>query len=207
MLQVVPCTPFFTLFCLIDFLCPTDMPLSEPASRRTRVHTRRIEIQGFMRDDGLLDLDARITDLKDVDYPIASGVRRVGDPVHDLLVRVTIDPGFFIVDVEAVSDWVPYPGGCDTIGPAYRQLIGLNLVRGFRRTVGEMFADVRGCSHLTELLLSLPTAAIQTFATFRRDNEDDGEKPFQLDRCHALETTSETVMRYYPRWYRAPAAE
>jgi hypothetical protein len=47
-----------------------------------------------------------------------------------------------------------------------------------------MFADVRGCSHLTELLFSLPTAAIQTFATFRRDNEDEG-KTFQLDRCHA----------------------
>jgi hypothetical protein len=125
---VVPCTPLFTLFCLIDPFLPTVMPLSEPAPRRTRIHTRKIEIQGFMRDDGLLDLDARITDLKDVDYPIASGIRRVGDPVHDLLVRVTIDPNFFIVDVEAVSDWVPYPGGCDTIGPAYRQLIGLNLV-------------------------------------------------------------------------------
>jgi hypothetical protein len=29
--------------------------------------------------------------------------------------------------------------------------------------------------------------------------------PFQLDRCHALETTSETVRRYYPRWYRGGA--
>lgn len=183
------------------------MPLSEPNCGRARVHTRRIEVQGFLRDDGLFDLDARITDLKEADYQIASGVRRAGDPVHDLLIRVTIDANFVIVDVEAVSDWVPYPGGCDTIGPAYRQLIGLNLVRGFRRTVGEMFADVRGCSHLTELLLSLPTAAIQTFATFRRDNEDDGEKPFQLDRCHALETTSDTVMRYYPRWYRRRDAE
>lgn len=180
------------------------MLLSEPALRRNRVHTRRIEIEGFLRDDGLLDLDARITDLKDVDYPIASGVRRAGDPVHDLLIRVTIDRDFVIIDVEAVSDRVPYPGGCDTIGPVYRQLIGLSLVRGFRRTVAEMFPDVRGCSHLTELLLSLPTAAIQTWATFHRDNEDNGVKPFQLDRCHALETTSETVRRYYAKWYRGP---
>lgn len=178
------------------------MPLSPPVSGRRHVHTRRIEVQGFLRDDGLYDLDARLTDTKAMDYPIASGLRRAGDPVHDLLLRVTIDPEFNVVDVEAVSDWVPYPGGCDTIGPAYRQLIGLNLVRGFRRTVGEMFADVRGCSHITELLLSLPTVAIQTFATFRKENEDTGEKPFQLDRCHALETTSATVMRYYKPWYR-----
>ena len=146
---------------------------------------------------------ASLTDVKDVDYPIASGLRPAGEPVHLMRVRITIDHSFDIVDAEACSDGVPYPGMCDTIGPVYRGLIGLNLVRGFRRTVGEMFADGRGCTHLTEMLLSLPTAAIQTFATFRRDNEDDGVKPFQLDRCHALETSAAAVRAYYPRWYRA----
>jgi hypothetical protein len=181
------------------------MPLPAPQRPRRRVHTRRIEIEGFQRDDGLLELEASLSDVKDIDYPIASGVRRAGDPVHLMKVRVTLDAAFNIIEAEASSDWVPYPGGCDTIGPAYRKLIGLNLVRGFRRTVSEMFADVRGCSHVTELLLSLPTVAIQTFATFRRDNEDTGEKPFQLDRCHALECSSGTVRRYYPKWYRARA--
>ncbi len=158
-----------------------------------------------MRDDGLIDLEAQLTDLKDIDYPLSSGLRKVGEPVHDLFIRVTVDREFTIVDVEASADWVPYPGACQRITPAYRQLIGLNLVRGFRRTVGEMFADVRGCSHLTELLLSLPTMAIQTLATFLRDNDQANEKPFQLDRCHALETTTDTVMRFYPRWYRGDA--
>jgi len=175
-----------------------------PASKipRRRAHTRRIEIQGFLRDDDLLDLDARLTDLKDVDYPLSSGVRKLGDPVHDLFVRVTLDRAFTIVDVEACADWVPYPDACGRITPAYRQLIGLNLVRGFRRTVSEMFGGVRGCSHLTELLMSLPTAAIQTFATFVTEHGTSPEKPFQLDQCHALETTTPTVRRYYPRWYR-----
>lgn len=163
-------------------------------------------MEGFLREDGLFDLEACLRDTKALDYPLASGVRKAGDPVHEMRVRVTIDGEFNIVAAEACSDWVPYPGGCDTIGPAYRRLVGLNLVRGFRRTVGEMFADVRGCSHITELLLSLPTAAIQTFATFRRDNEETVEKPFQLDRCHALECGSETVRRYYPRWYRKEVA-
>lgn len=183
------------------------MPLSMPKVARSRAHLRRIEVEGFLREDGLLELDARLTDLKDRDQPLASGVRKVGDPIHDLLVRVTIDKSFSIIAVEACSDWVPYPGACDTIGPAYRSLVGLNLLRGFRRTVSEMFADVRGCSHLTELLFSLPTAAIQTFATFRRENEDGEEKPFQLDRCHALETSSSTVREYYPRWYRRPVGD
>ena len=163
-----------------------------------------VALLGMVLAEGIraVSLDARLTDVKDQDYEIASGVRKAGDPVHDLRLRVTLDRRFTIIDAVAASDRVPYPGGCDTIAPVYRQLIGLNLVQGFRRTVGEMFADVRGCSHLSELLLSLPTAAIQTYATFKRDNDDTGEKPFQLDRCHALETSSPTVMRYYPRWYR-----
>lgn len=181
------------------------MPLPIPVCARERVHVRRIEVEGYRREDGLLELDASLVDVKDQDYPIASGVRPAGEPVHLMRVRITLDQSFTILAAEACSDRVPYPGDCDTIGPAYQQLVGLNLVRGFRKTVGEMFADVRGCSHLSELLLSLPTAAIQTFATFRRDNEDHGEKPFQLDRCHALETSSAAVQRYYPRWYRKGA--
>lgn len=178
------------------------MPLPPPRSPRRKVHRREISIDGYHRDDGLLELEAKLRDTKTIDYPLASGVRRAGDPVHEMLVRVTLDAEFTIVDAEVVSDRVPYPGGCDTIAPAYRRLIGLNLRRGFRRTVAEMFADVRGCSHITELLLALPTAAIQTEASFRRDNEDNEVQPFQLDRCHALDTSSETVRQYYPKWYR-----
>ena len=60
---------------------------------------------------------------------------------------------------------------------------------------------VHGCTHVTELLGSLPTAAVQTFAGLRRENDGDA-KPFQLDRCHALETTTDTVRRYYAKWHR-----
>ncbi|NMG36657.1 DUF2889 domain-containing protein [Azoarcus sp. TTM-91] len=178
------------------------MPLSNSSPGRKRVHLRRIEVEGYLRDDGLFELEASLCDVKDVDYPLASGVRPAGEPVHLMRLRLTLDATFNILAAEACSDRVPYPGSCDTIGPAYQRLVGLNLVRGFRRTVAEMFADVAGCTHITELLNSLPTAAIQTFATFQRDVDDSGGKPFQLDRCHALETTSEAVRRYYPRWYR-----
>ena len=183
------------------------MPLSPPKCARSPAHLRQISIEGFRRDDGLLELEACLRDTKSVDYPLASGVRRAGDPVHEMRVRITIDEGFNIVDAEACSDRVPYAGECDTIGSAYGRLVGLNLIRGFRRNVGEMFADVRGCSHITEMLMSLPTAAVQTFATFRRDNEDTVEKPFQLDKCHALESSRETVRLYYPKWYRKPAGD
>lgn len=191
------------------------MPLPQPAPRQ-RKHTRRIVIEGFHRDDGLWDIEAHITDQKTRDFPLASGVRPVGQPVHDMHLRLTIDETLTVRDVEAVSDAVPYPGQCEGIAPAYRQLIGLNLLRGFRRAVLERLGKTAGCTHMTELATLLPTAAIQTFAgeVFKSSNSADAAsaavptaKPFQIDGCHALRSDGEAVRIYYPRWYVGAAED
>lgn len=174
---------------------------------RQRAQVRRIEIEGFFRKDGLVELEAVLVDVKDIDYPLASGMRKKGDPVHRMRVSVLIDQNFTILDAHAESEWVPYPGSCERIGPAYDALVGLNLMRGFREAVRTHFFATEGCSHISELLLSLPTAAVQTFATYMKDNGSATEKPFQLDRCHALATDGETVRQYYPAWYRAPSCD
>jgi hypothetical protein len=121
-------------------------------------------------------------------------------------IRLTIDSKFTITDASASSDAVPYPGGCEAIVPAYRKLIGLNLAKDFRKKTRELLGGVRGCTHLTEMLGGMPTAAIQSFAGEMKEERDDGSKPFQLDQCHALETTTETVKNWYPKWYRGKAA-
>lgn len=179
------------------------MPLSPSLAPRRRLHTRELRYDGFRRADGGYEIEARLVDVKDDDYELASGVRRGGDPVHDMSVRVTFTPDFVITGVEACSDWVPYPGGCDTIGPAYARLVGVSLMQGFRNALRERLGGIEGCTHITEMLGGLPTAAVQMRASEVRETDDiDGVKPFQLDRCHALVTTGATVRRYYPRWYR-----
>jgi len=186
------------------------MPLSPPSSRRALKHTRAIQIDAFARDDGLWDIDAHITDVKTRDALLASGTRPAGHPLHDLWLRITVDTQMNIVDAEAVSDAVPYPDFCDTIGPAYKKLVGLNLLKGFRDGVRERLAGINGCTHLTELASVLPTATIQAFAGDVLDTRDgasgdqQSQKPFQLDRCHALRTDGEAVVRYYPRWAVKP---
>ncbi|MET3134847.1 hypothetical protein AAKU55_005149 [Oxalobacteraceae bacterium GrIS 1.11] len=188
------------------------MPLSPPVSRRALRHTRAIDIQAFARDDGLWDLDARITDVKSRDAALASGLRPAGMPVHDLHLRITVDQTLTIVDAEAMSDAVPYPGFCNTIGPAYKALIGLNLMQGFRLELRHRLAGIAGCTHLTELALILPTAAVQAFAGDVWSTQDGAnadsthDKPFQLDKCHALRTDGAAVAKYYPRWVRKAAA-
>ena len=178
------------------------MPLPVSDVERELTHTRRIRYEGYKRADGLWDIEAHLNDVKNHDYQLKTGVRRAGQAIHDMWVRITIDRQFNIVAAAASSDAVPYPGGCETIAPAYGKLVGLNLLRGFRKNVHELLGSVRGCTHMTEMLGGLPTAAIQSFAGDVPEESGDGRKPFQLDQCHALETTTETVRKWYPKWYR-----
>ena len=190
------------------------MPLPQSNSRRALRHTRAITVQVFARDDGLWDLDAHIADTKTRDTKLASGIRPAGEPVHDLHLRVTIDTQMTIVAAEAVSDAVPYPGFCDTIGPAYGKLVGLNLSQGFRKGLTDRLGGIEGCTHLTELGQALPTAAFQAFAGEVFITHDDGagddgsaRKPFELDHCHALRADGAAVAKYYPRWFLTPAKQ
>lgn len=188
------------------------MPLPLSANRRALKHTRAITIEAFARDDGLWDLDARITDHKTRDIQLASGMRPQGSPLHELSLRVTIDSNMNVVDAAASSDAVPYPGFCEEIGPDYKKLVGLNLLRQFRQGVKDQMGGTSGCTHLTELAQILPTAAVQAFAgdvIATRDGADqDGQEkqPFQLDRCHALRLDGPAVVKFYPRWAKTPAA-
>ena len=181
------------------------MPLSHPPTGRERLHVREVSYHGYQRADGLYDIEAFLRDTKDRDLTLLSGVRPAGEPVHEMQVRVTIDRDFTIHAIEAHTDAMPYPGDCDRIHPGYEQLVGANLVRGFRKQLHDVMGGVRGCTHITELLGYLPTAAVQTFAGLRKREDDGDGKPFQLDRCHALETSGDAVRRYYPKWYRGAA--
>lgn len=189
------------------------MALPPPVARRALRHTRSIQIDAFARDDGLWDIDAHITDVKTRDIKLAEGLRKKGMPVHDLSLRLTINTEMTILAVQAVSDSVPYPGYCDVIGPAYDQLVGLNLMQQFRHMVKQRLGGVQGCTHLTELAQLLPTAVVQAFAgdvletgdiaSADHDADHGAQMPFQLNRCHALRLDSGAVMKYYPKWASA----
>ena len=182
------------------------MPLSIPEVERELTHTRRVRYEGYKRADGRWDIEAHLSDVKNHDYQLKTGVRRAGQPIHDMWLRLTIDRAFNVVDAIASTDAVPYPGGCETAAPEYRKLVGLNLLQSFRKQVKLLLGGVRGCTHLTEMLAGMPTAAIQSFAGEAREERDDGARPFQLDQCLALETSGETVKKWYPRWHRKEKA-
>ena len=53
------------------------MPLSPPVNRALR-HRRAITAEAYVRDDGLWDIEARLTDTKPREIPLAGGGERAG---------------------------------------------------------------------------------------------------------------------------------
>jgi len=135
--------------------------LGEPVKREP-MHTRRIEVQGFLREDGLLDVDARLVDTKP--YTFAndeSGEIPAGRPLHEMLVRITVDEKLVIVSCEAVTLHSPYGecgGGAENMGV----LVGLALKAGFIKAANERLRGPLGCTHIREMLQQIATVAHQT---------------------------------------------
>ena len=170
---------------------------------RAKLHTRTVTLQGFEREDGLWDIEGHIVDVKPFGFKFGGGTRKADDPVHEMHVRVTIDADFLIHDAVATSEVRPYPGFCDSNLPDYRQLIGLNLARGFRRAALERLGGTKGCTHITELLTHLPSAAYQALSGRRKLYRPDAKSNFAVDRCIALKADGEVVRRYFPESYIA----
>lgn len=178
--------------------------LSPPAPRQLR-HTRLVETKGYEREDGLWDIEGRLSDVRTYDLNAARArgarPRPAGDPIHLMSLRLTLNEGFEIVAAEAVSHQVPY-ADCEQIGATYAQLVGMKIEAGFNQAVKLRFKGALGCTHLTELLAPLATAALQTIRPgldLRRELRGEAAppepaRPPLLDSCHGLRRGGEPAI-------------
>jgi hypothetical protein len=133
-----------------------------PAVPREAVHKRQINCNGFVRDDGLYDIEAELTDHKTYDFP--SDFRGTVTPdlaVHHMVLRITINGDRVIQHAEAITITGPY-AICPTANAVFDNLVGLQIGPGWRRKVQAAIGGQHGCTHITELLGPVATIAYQT---------------------------------------------
>ncbi|WP_439578014.1 DUF2889 domain-containing protein [Elioraea sp.] len=176
------------------------MPLSPPA-KREKLHDRTIVLEGFRREDGLFDIEARLTDTKT--YAFSNDDRgeiTPGVPLHGMLMRLTIDDEMRIVACEADTEYGPYTV-CPAITPNFAALAGLRIGPGWMRAAKERVGGVKGCTHLVELLGPMATVAFQTLVVLRRKRTVDPAKPpALLNTCHAYAADGAIVARRWPQF-------
>ena len=131
--------------------------------KRQLLHRRRIESYGFLRDDGLWEVEATMQDLKanDVHREYDGSLVPKDTPFHDMYVRLILDDSFLIKDIEVSMDAFPFPG-CGGAVPSFDVVKGTRIGPGWSRWLKKTFAGKTGCTHVMELLPVAATTAFQT---------------------------------------------
>jgi hypothetical protein len=182
------------------------MPLPA-AAPRTHLHTRAVTYQGFLREDGLWDIVPEMADTKTYDFDRAVGTHEAGRPIHDMLIRLTIDEAMTIRAIATSMDHTPFPE-CAQGNDPMQQMVGVQLGPGWRQAIERALGGVRGCTHLRELLFNMATAAYQTVYPYREhQRRQAGEQaaavttpPYHVGRCIAWDFNGPVVARYYPQF-------
>ncbi|MCP3675498.1 MAG: DUF2889 domain-containing protein [Gammaproteobacteria bacterium] len=182
------------------------MPLSEHVARK-KIHRRNIDSQGFLREDGLWDIETRLVDTKsEHSLALERGEIEAGVPLHDISLRLTIDSRLLIKNIEASTDLAPL-NACSDPNPWYKKLIGEKIEAGWRGKVKTMFAGVTGCTHLNDMLIIAAATAFQTVYTWHLQqniNESGKEKAFRhvavtmLNSCHGFSEKGEMISSHWP---------
>jgi hypothetical protein len=127
-------------------------------------------------------------------------------------IRITVDDEYLIYDIEAVIDASPFRV-CPNITHRFELLKGMRIGAGWTRMLKELFGDVKGCTHLMELLGPLATTSFQTiYPQTRLKHQQELEahpdqKPILINSCHAFDSSGEVVKQYFPRFYTGKNVE
>ena len=131
--------------------------------KRKLMHRRCIESYGFLRDDGLWDIEANMKDLKSyhVKREFDGSPVPEGSPFHDMSVTLTLDDTFLIKEVSVSMDAFPFPS-CGGAAPNFSILKGTRIGPGWGRWLKKTFSGKVGCTHVLELFPVAATTAFQT---------------------------------------------
>ena len=187
------------------------MALCTPTARK-HIHTRNIVFHGYLRDDGLWDMEAELLDRREYAYVARDQTHHPApSTVHNMLLRVTLDDHMIIQAITSSMATTPF-GECSLAADPLQKLVGVRLGGGWRRAIDEAMGGIAGCTHLRELLFNVATAAFQTIPVHRNNSErGKGElerKPVNLHKppphfgkCMSWDFNGPVMQRVAPEFY------
>ncbi len=125
------------------------------------VHTRKIEIRSFDLGDHRILVEGELEDTRRPPSEDRSDAESF--LVHHLIARMWVQgPDLTVSAIDAEMKQTPRQG-CPEALPWIQKLIGLKIITGFTQKVKDLIGSVRGCSHLTNLFLTLGPVAVQGY--------------------------------------------
>jgi hypothetical protein len=139
------------------------MPKLKDLIQDAPVHERRLEFRSYPVEDDRLVVEGWLRDEQLVPGYHWDGESRPVGTVHLLGVRMLVGGWpLHILDAEAEMHVVPH-SQCPTTEESVKKIIGLSIVSGYSEEVRARIGGVRGCTHLTHLIVAMGTAALHGY--------------------------------------------
>jgi hypothetical protein len=129
------------------------------------VHERRMEFRTYPLEENKVLVEGWLRDERLVEGYHWDGRKRSPGVVHWIGVRLLLGGWpLTILDAEAEMPEIPHEL-CPTTLDAVRKIIGVSIAPGFSDQVRKRLGGVRGCSHMTHLIVAMGPAALHGYWT------------------------------------------
>ncbi len=149
------------------------------------VHTREISIRTFDLGDQRILVEGTL-----IDHGYEAGrdeASKRAELIHHMVIRLKVKgPEMLIEQAEATMPHHPREE-CPEVLPSIRNLAGVEIAPGYGMKVKKAIGGVKGCAHLTSLVIAMGESAVQGYwATYEKGRIGLREKTIKkfINTCH-----------------------
>lgn len=148
------------------------------------VHERRLEFRSYPVDDDRLVVEGWLRDERLVPGFHWNGHPRAAGVIHHICVRILVGGWpLSILEAEAEMPDIPHEL-CPTTLDSVQRIVGLSIISGFSEKVRTRLGGIKGCTHMTALIIAMGPAALHGYWTQR--SREKRPAPHSFDEVPGL---------------------
>jgi hypothetical protein len=157
-----------------------------------KIHNRNLDISSYIVDDEHILISGEFKEKN-----LITVYERSGEPIepnvfHHMQIQLLVKVSELkIMDIKAKIPGAPHDNICMEMENSLDKIKGLYIAPGFTSKVKKIAGGIKGCVHLTTLLLSMAPAALQGYWIFgardkdRKENSEFDIEEYLIDTCWA----------------------
>ena len=165
-----------------------------------KIHNRHLNISSYVVDEKHILIVGELKEGNLVTVYETSGEPAEPGIYHNMQIQLLIEGAELkIKGVHVKIPRAPHEAICREMENSLDEIKGLNIAPGFTSKVKKIAGGIKGCVHLTTLLLAMAPAAVQGYWLFktrtanRSDNPPLDHEKYLLDTCWAWRKASPLI--------------
>lgn len=157
-----------------------------------KIHNRNLNISSYIVDDEHILITGELKEGNLITVYEKSGEPIEPNVFHHMQIQILVKSvELKIVDIHVKIPGAPHDDICREMENSLDEIKGLVIAPGFTSKVKKIAGGIKGCVHLTTLLLSMAPAALQGYWIFEARDKDISENSefvigeYLIDACWA----------------------